>query len=194
MEMKKLRIQFFRNGNRNRVLMNTLEKILMEFRQENINLLILKGGALCNLIYPHQALRPMADLDLLVGEKDGERACDKLLAMGFNGAHVAKKHHLRHAIMVMCRVVDGIHVNVDLHKNVFTNLHPLSLTLDTVGYPLISFQVGSQAAFTLGYTQMLLHLCHHLITPGQPMKLISGGGYHGIYKSICGRNRLGRAS
>ena len=172
-EVKKLRIQFFRNGNRNRVLMNTLEKILIKFRQEGIDLLILKGGALCNLIYSDKALRPMGDLDLLVKEKDGERACDRLLAMGFSGTQGEKKHHLRHAITEMSRVVDGIHVNVDLHKNVFTNLHPVSLTLDTALYPPIPFQVGSQPAFTLGYTEMLLHLCHHLITPGQPMKLIS---------------------
>lgn len=172
-EVKKLRIQFFRNGNRNRVLMNTLEEILMRFRQENIDLLILKGGALCNLIYSDKALRPMGDLDLLVREEDGGRACDKLLGMGFNGTPVEKKHHLRHAILQMSQAVDGVHVDVDLHKNVFTNLHPLSLTLDTVGCPLIPFQVGSQTAFTLGYTEMLLHLCHHLITPGQPMKLIS---------------------
>jgi len=172
LEVKKLRIQFVRNRDRNRILMETLEKILMEFCKENIEVLVLKGGALCNLIYPDKTLRPMGDLDLLVKKKDAAKACDKLYNMGFVGKQMKNKHHLRHAMPEMSKKVDGIRVNVDLHKNVFTNLHPASLTLDTAGTPLIPFKVGSQPAFTLGYTEMLLHLCHHLITPGQAMKLI----------------------
>lgn len=172
-EVKKLRIQFVRNRDRNRILTKTLGKILLEFRKENIDVLVLKGGALCNLIYPDKALRPMRDLDLLVKKKDAVRAYDKLNSMGFTGKQMESKHHLRHAMPEMNKEVDGVRVNVDLHRNVFTNLHPVSLTLDATSAPLIPFKVASQPAFTLGYTEMLLHLCHHLITPGQAMKLIS---------------------
>ena len=172
-EFKKLRIQFVRNRHRNRILMKTLEKILIAFSNENIEVLVLKGGALCNLIYSDTALRPMGDLDVLVKKGDAQIACDTLYDMGFVSRQRKSKHHLLHAMPEMIKQVDGMSVNVDLHKNVFTNLHPVSLTLENVGNPLLSFEVGSQRAFTLGYTQMLLHLCHHLITPGQAIKLIS---------------------
>jgi len=173
LEIKKLHIQFVRNRNRIRVLMKILEKILFEFSNKNIDVLVLKGGALCNLIYPDTALRPMSDLDLLVKETDAANASGILSDMGFTGKQMKRKHHLLHALPEMSREIDGINVRVDLHRNVFTNLHPASLSLEDAARPLISFRVGSQPAFTLGYEEMLLHLCHHLITPGQVIRLIS---------------------
>ncbi|MFH1152861.1 MAG: nucleotidyltransferase family protein [Pseudomonadota bacterium] len=172
-ELKKLRVQFVQNRNRNRILMKTLENVLEKLGSAGIDVLVLKGGALGNLIYPDCALRPMGDLDLLVRKNDDERARDTLHDMGFVSRAVKTKHHLRHALPEMSKMVDGISVTLDLHRNVFTNLHTASLELDTVTSPRISFAIGSQEAFTLGYEEMLLHLCHHLITPGQAIKLIS---------------------
>ncbi len=175
LEMKKLYLQYVQNRNRNRVQMQILENILLLFTTKNVDLLILKGGALCNLIYPDTALRPMSDLDILVKEDDAETARRLLSDMGFTGTgnRMKQKHHLLHALPEMTMDVDGVVVRVDLHINVFTNLHAASLSMEAAHKPFISFQVGDQSAYTLGYEEMLIHLCHHLITPGQPIKLIS---------------------
>jgi hypothetical protein len=172
-ELKKLRIQFVRNRNRVRVQMKMLEKMLSGFGNKDIGALVLKGGALCNLIYPDPALRPLSDLDILVKEADAPNAFAILSDMGFTPGRMEQKHHMLHALPEMSMLVDGITVLVDIHKNVFTNLHPASLSLEDAAKPLISFRVGDQPAFTLGHEEMLLHLCHHLITPGQAIRLIS---------------------
>ncbi len=173
LELKRLQIQSVRNRDRNRILMATLEEILKKFREGNIDVLVLKGGALCNLIYPDRALRPMRDLDILVNINDTQSASALLAEIGFSSVKKENKHHLQHTIPEMRKEAGGVIVEVDVHKNVFTNLHPESIEIDRVKKPLLSFYVGKQKAFTLGYEEMLMHLCRHMITPGQQIKLIS---------------------
>ncbi len=172
-ELKKLRIQYLRNTKRNQVIMVALEKVLIEFAQEKIQVIILKGGALSHLIYTDQAHRPMGDIDFLVPRKDTVRAREKLLQLGFSDNGKKRKLHSHHALPELYKEEDGFIIIIDLHVNVFTKLHSASLEFVDIKKPLLSFQIGSQTAHTLGYEETLLHLCHHMITPGQSIKLIS---------------------
>jgi len=58
----------------NLVRAQTLTQVLRELDAVGIEALVVKEGALCHLLYPGPALRPMSDLDLLLRRSDIEPA------------------------------------------------------------------------------------------------------------------------
>jgi len=185
----KLRIQYLRHRRCNEIRMGALGEILESWEKAKIPVVVLKGGALCRLLYPEPALRPMSDLDLLVKPEDTERARKLLSDLGFRapgrqGGRAWLHHHLPEARMEK----SGITVTVEIHYDVFTKSHPASLPWDRIRGPLLPFEVdGSTTAWTLGYEEMLWHLCHHMITPGQPLRLISVADILGFAEAFVHR-------
>lgn len=57
--------------------------VLAALREAEIRCLVIKGFALAHLVYPHPALRPMADVDLLVSVRDTEKAAAVLESLGW---------------------------------------------------------------------------------------------------------------
>jgi len=60
----------YHNAARNLILLKHTKDILRVLRQENIPVIVLKGIALVETVYPHIGMREIADIDLLVKEKD----------------------------------------------------------------------------------------------------------------------------
>ena len=69
---------------RNTVLFHELGKILRLFSDNGIPVIVLKGAYLSEKIYPHNGLRPMGDIDLLVKKSDLSIVQEKLLEMGYH--------------------------------------------------------------------------------------------------------------
>ena len=62
---------------------HALKPILAAFQQQGIPVILWKGVALAQTIYPDIALRPMCDLDLVVRPADVDRAIAALAALGY---------------------------------------------------------------------------------------------------------------
>jgi hypothetical protein len=60
-----------------------LDKVLAALLAAEVPVLVLKGPALARSLYADRALRPYADLDLTVHERDQERAAAALVAHGY---------------------------------------------------------------------------------------------------------------
>jgi hypothetical protein len=58
-------------------------KILQIFHQEGIFAIPLKGMALIETVYKNPAIRPMADIDLLIRQEDAQKVKDILINMGY---------------------------------------------------------------------------------------------------------------
>ena len=61
-----LRNSYYGNAARNSFLYGELSNVLNAFREKQIEVIVLKGAALAETVYPNRALRPMSDIDLLV--------------------------------------------------------------------------------------------------------------------------------
>jgi hypothetical protein len=59
------------------------KSVLHCFQEHRIPVVILKGAFLGYVVYENPALRPMADIDILVGEDDYEKAHTLLLSLGY---------------------------------------------------------------------------------------------------------------
>lgn len=161
-----LTVQYLRHRRSNLIRLAVLRTILHTYAEERIPVLLLKGSALCRLLYPDPALRPMSDLDLLVKPQDGSRAQQLLTRLGFH-APLPPPHWRHHHLPVASKVQDGIVVMVEVHQDVFHQMVGASLTWKTLAFPPCPVPFGEWTAETLGYEDMLWHLCHHMVQ--QPM-------------------------
>jgi hypothetical protein len=84
----------------NTLLYGELNRILTALQQEHIPIVVLKGAALANTLYPEIGLRPMADIDLLVPGEHLERAVQVVCSLGYDSSEKragfgrAHMHHI----------------------------------------------------------------------------------------------------
>jgi hypothetical protein len=78
-----LRKSYYGNAARNSFLYGELRNVLNAFRDKRIEVIVLKGAALAETVYPNRALRPMSDIDLLVRKEKLTQVEATLLDMGY---------------------------------------------------------------------------------------------------------------
>lgn len=123
--------------------------ILSALGKNDIPVIVLKGISLAESIYPHIGMRPMADIDLLIRERDLTLASQRLAELGYK---------LKPANSGRLYVKDGgIRICVDLHtkipylkeEEIWDTARPIKIN-------------GSNAA-TLSIEQNIIYLCYHLV-------------------------------
>ncbi len=160
-----LQALYLRHRRANQVRAQVLSEILAAYETANIQTLVLKGAALAHLIYPEPGLRSMRDLDLLVKKSEARRAQSILARLGFTApqpleARLPDKH-----LMVATRHTQDILVSIEIHHNLFDVNDAASMEMDDLATSPLSFSLGSNGpvAYTLGYEDMLWHLCLHML-------------------------------
>lgn len=164
-----------RHRRANQIRCRTLAEVNTALKEEDIEVLVLKGAALANIVYPRPGLRPMRDMDILVRKGDALRAQMKLIDLGFNAKlpqsmDEQKIHHLP----IAQRVEDGLTESVEVHYRL------LPYAAHTVHYEDVSagaipFSVNGATAQTLNHEDMLWHIYRHsfaLPLIEQPIRLI----------------------
>ncbi len=81
--MDALAAEYYRTAANNALLFSELERILAALDAVNIPVIVLKGAALAQTVYPDPALRPMGDLDLLVQRADLQSAAEFLRGLSY---------------------------------------------------------------------------------------------------------------
>ena len=67
----------------NQLLYRELERILVLLNEADVPVVVLKGAALAESLYPDIGLRPMNDLDLLIHRNDLIKASDSIKSLGY---------------------------------------------------------------------------------------------------------------
>ncbi|RLB14286.1 MAG: hypothetical protein DRG35_05615 [Deltaproteobacteria bacterium] len=75
---------YYQNLFKNMVLFKELKELLEDLTTRGIKVMVLKGGFLAENIYHNIALRPMADLDLLVLEEELDTTEKSLMSLGYS--------------------------------------------------------------------------------------------------------------
>lgn len=142
---------------RNMFLYSELLCALRTLRAADVSVIVLKGAALADTIYPSIASRPMNDIDLLVHRADRERARAALESAGFcapYGIRASHEMHLRR----------GERPIVELHWDL-ASIVPLRLAAldnEALWQEARPFTIGSVQVHQLSIRDTLLHLCLHL--------------------------------
>ena len=132
-----------------------------------LDLLVLKGAALAETLYPRPGLRPFGDIDVLVRPEDAPRARPLLENLGYivapavwealqNGADT-QANFFKHT----GRGVVVVELHTDLLSNGFFRGH-ISLDTDGLWSRARPARLAGTDTLVLGPEDQLLHLCLHL--------------------------------
>ena len=148
-------------------LRQPLAALISACAEANLDLIVLKGAALAETVYPSPALRPFGDLDVLVRAKDAPRAfgllnnlgyiCDAEVWADLVGGQSCEANFFRHE-------PPGT-VVVEMHTDLLNNaLLRRQVCVDIGGLWTRSrpVRLAGQPARVLGPEDQLFHLCLHL--------------------------------
>ncbi len=175
--LRGLRFLCLRHQQANARLMKSLHSVLSLFEEKGISSLVLKGGALCQTLYPEIGLRPMRDIDLLLDRDDVMFAHTLLQKNGFAISTEVLPEGYYH-LSALHKNVDGMQVCLELHHGLFPKDPPYykSLFFEELYTHAQLFDVGGKEAYTLADEEMLWHLYQHGFHAPltyEPFKLIS---------------------
>lgn len=161
-----LRDMYRATGIRNTRLFAHLNGILMRFREEGIGVVALKGAHLAELVYEEVALRPMADVDLLLRASDLRRATQILRSLGY-GSGVAEgqgEHGHQDPIdgnlhLEAMRKPGGL--LIELHYAIAIPERMRDSDVEGIWNRATPARIGGAEAFVLSPEDLLLHLCVH---------------------------------
>lgn len=156
-----------RHQQANHLRQDWLVNILHACHTAHIEVLVLKGAALAHWLYPQPGLRPMRDIDLLVQPADAIPTQCLLRDLGFEAPlppTLTDKH-----LPIASQFVNGWMINVEVHHNLFDDI---DWGWANMTGPKQPFSVVGTPAYTLGYEDMLWHLCRHALSLFDPLRLI----------------------
>ena len=115
-EGERLHHVYLHNLLKNRSILEQLSEIVREITEAGCSVLVLKGACLSYCVYQEAALRPMADIDLLVRSQDAEKVQRHLNTIGYRytaGSTVVdySRHHHQRPISKVGSV--GVVINVN---------------------------------------------------------------------------------
>lgn len=152
---------------RNTLLLHELETVSALLRDAGVRALLLKGAALAAGTYGNAALRPMTDLDILVGREGLATAIGQLEADGYvletafdahPGMTLAFENH------AVFRKTGPPKVMLELHWALFDSpRYQARLSNDWFWETAERIPLGRAEALVLGPEAQLIYLCAHLV-------------------------------
>jgi hypothetical protein len=167
--MDRLKSNYYANLRRSLWLQHELLQVIQQLRRQGIEVIVLKGGALAWTVYPNPALRPMADLDLLVRPEEMARVGPALEALGFHRsaslpAHmVAFQEAFGGGVEWVCER-NGVKVALDIQHDlvgVDWCRGALSIEADALWQAACPLPLNGIQARQLSAEDTLIHLCLH---------------------------------
>ncbi len=144
-----------------------LAALLQASAAAGMDLIVLKGAALAETLYPRPGLRPFGDIDVLIRLGDAPRARLLLEGLGYTVAPAAWDALLRGAdtqanfFKHTGRGAVVVELHTDLLSNAFFRGH-VQLDADGLWSRARPARLADTDALVLGPEDQLLHLCLHL--------------------------------
>lgn len=159
---KKLRSHYYSSFRRNMLLLDELDRVLKAFNEAGIEVIVLKGAALAQTVYPDIALRPMGDVDLLIRERDSNRIRKLLYVRGYELQTIARysKDYIRgytFHLPALRQRIQGF--NLDLHWDFVVK--PSTIDIDDIWKSATTKKVANITIFQMFLEDLLLYLCWH---------------------------------
>ncbi len=159
---QKMRRARFRYSSRSLWLYTHLHTILRALQQAQIPVILLKGAYLGSQVYANMYLRPMADIDLLIQERQLLDCDEVLIHMGYypsrkawiQGDYRQAHHHLpphRHAWMPP----------IEIHWNIAPTNAMLRVIVPSLWEQAVPCRIEDVSCLGLSPEHLIIHLCLH---------------------------------
>lgn len=156
--------EYVTNAFHNQLARESVDEIGAVFSSERIPVIVMKGAALLRTLYDDQGLRFLSDVDLLVDERDVERADTQLQARGLklSGSDHAEEVGSRcHYSLVYCWQQPRT-IPVELHWRIFERYRPYVFDLAAVRAQARPLPGMPPNVLVMAPEHELAHLCLHL--------------------------------
>ncbi|MDR7666855.1 nucleotidyltransferase family protein [Methanosarcina sp. Z-7115] len=166
--MKSLQKTYYRNFARNMLLYDELSKVLMAFRGAGIDTIVLKGAFLAEGIYKNIGLRPMNDIDLLVKEKDLQKAKRELTKLMYFTPKIIFPTKLHEQFQMACSnelppfVHETRKICIEIHWDIQPPQSSYKVDINEFWNSAKSIKIDDIEALTFAPEDILQHLCLHL--------------------------------
>ncbi len=140
-----------------------LRKVLGEFARERIPAVVLKGGALVEVVYKDPGLRPMNDVDLLVAPKDAETAHHIISTLGYAsnfGKEIEERTRAGHRHLPTLASPTSP-VVFEVHWHITRPGGPLHFDISDFWGGAREARIHGSTVLLLAPEHMLMHLCIH---------------------------------
>jgi hypothetical protein len=158
---RRLRQLALMSAAKNLRLYRELAEVLGVLRGVGIDVIVLKGAYLAQAIYKDLALRPMADVDLLVKKADLERTEAILAAMGyapFHGPHRDEDFLNCQHLHPLARAGGP---PIEIHWTIESPTEPFAIDIEGLWERACPARVADVDVLVLSPEDLLLHLCLH---------------------------------
>ena len=153
--------EYVTNAFHNRLAQTSVDEIASVLSAEGIPIILMKGAALLRTLYDDQGLRTLCDVDLLVDERDVERADTQLQAGGLKLPVSEEVGSRCHYSLVYCWQQPRT-VPVELHWRIFERYRPYVFDLDVVRAQARPVPGMPPTVLVMAPEHELAHLCMHL--------------------------------
>ena len=136
-----------------------LKEVLKAFSDSQLRVIVLKGAALAETIYPDIALRPYCDIDLLILKEDQPRATIKLSQLGYDLLFDYRLGFSQRFGHQLCYVKGD--VTVDLHWHITGLPYSKYIAVDRFWKRVVPVSINGIDTLALSPEQLLIHLCLH---------------------------------
>jgi hypothetical protein len=156
-----LKEEYYRTAMRNTLLYRELREVLNTLKEKGIEVIILKGAALAEIVYHNRTLRPMGDIDLLIRKEELAGVEDWLSRLGYclyksrNEKELLAEHHY-HWVFTKREATP-----IEIHWNLRHAEGPLRIDVDGLWKRAVPATVAEVETLVLCPEDLLLHLCLH---------------------------------
>jgi hypothetical protein len=156
--------EYVANAFHNQLAQTSVDEIAAVFNSERIPVIVMKGAALLRTLYDDPGLRILADVDLLVDERDVERADAQLQAHCFrlpvpdHGEELGSR--CQYSLLYCWQ--EPRTIPVELHWRIFERYRPYVFDLDAVRAQARPLPGMPPNVLVMAPEHELAHLCLHL--------------------------------
>jgi hypothetical protein len=172
--MEQLRIDYVRSDVAHWQVFRELKSLLALFEQERIPTVVLKGCALATTLYPDAALRPMADMDLLVPQADLFRVGSLLIEQGYShGAELGKDYDKQFSYHQVFMRAGSRPALLEVHQHLFKSPYYWQrMPINWFWSRTTTIDMNSQNAQVFDPQAQFVHLSTHLALNHRAERLI----------------------
>ncbi len=162
---KKLENRFLSNAAHNIIHLESLARLAKKLNKKKVPLMLLKGAALCDTVYPHIGLRTFCDLDILIHKKDIQKVTRVLEQLDYSISHTHAQHHFT-------AYQESNHsLPLEVHWDLVNEASPFQkyafqLCLEKFWQDAMSFEFGETEALWLSPEHQLIYLSIHMLKEG----------------------------
>lgn len=166
---KEFKKSLISNTGYNLISLHNLALLMKRLKEQQIPVLVLKGAALCETVYPHLGLRSFCDIDILIQEKDVRKISPQLKELGYSLSRTHAHHHFFAFRKTNHSLPLEVHWNLVNNASPFQK-HAFKFSMEKIWQDAQPIQVGGVKTLWLSPEHQLIYLSAHMLKEGYANK------------------------